>query len=287
MGVKTLNEFPSALQPQPIPPIHSPEFKLYFEAIINSSKSIMEAMERMGYGGPSSVRYHMNRLGIKSPVHWYGHPSPRSLEFAPYFENVVRTSRSARDAAARLGYAGPCMIYHHAKKLGIETPAEWVLKPGVRRQRQGLVPEVIMPSLVDRAWSGALVQGEGGIIAHYSKKQDVTALEIRTGMTDLDPIFKLCDCFGVARPEKPRFGPNGWKPIWECVVGGLRAYRALQEMLPHLLGEKLKEARRALNFSPRMATTLGGLEGSIFGRKTNSPYGSGDCSTEEIGRAHV
>jgi len=214
--VKTLDEFPSALQPQPIPPIHSPEFKLYFEAIINSSKSIMEAMERIGYGGPSSVRYHMNRLGIKSPVHWYGHPSPRSLEFAPCFENVVRTSRSARDAAARLGYAGPCMIYHHAKKLGIETPAEWVLKPGVRRQRQGLVPEVIMPSLVDRAWSGALVQGEGGIIAHYSKKQDVTALEIRTGMTDSDPIFKLCDCFGVARPEKPRLRPNGWKPIWEC-----------------------------------------------------------------------
>jgi len=84
----------------------------------------MEAMEYMGYGGPSSVRYHMKRLGINSPVHWYGHPSPYSPEFAPYFESVVRTSKSARDAAARLGYAAPCMIYHHAKRLRIETPSK-------------------------------------------------------------------------------------------------------------------------------------------------------------------
>jgi len=248
LGVKTLDEFQFTLQPQPIPPIHSPEFKLYFEAVISSSKGIMEAMERMGYGGPSSVRYHMKRLGIKTPVHWYGHPSPRSSEFAPYFENVVRTSKSARDAAARLGYAGPCMIYHHAKRLGIETPSEWVLKPGVRRQRQGLVPEVMMSGMVERAWSGGMVQGEGGILTHYSKRVDLTALEIRVAMTDEHPVFRLCDLFGIKRPPQALPKEPNRKPKWECVVGGLRAYRILREILPFLCGGKLKEAQRALEF---------------------------------------
>lgn len=162
---------------------------------------------------------------------------------------MVKTSRSARDAAARLGYAAPCMIYHHARRLGIETPAEWVLKPGVRRQRQGLVPEAIMTSLVDRAWSGGLVQGEGGIVAHYSKRTEVTALEVRVAMTDQHPVFKLCDLFGVRRPRHTlsEGGPDR-KPQWECAVGGLRAYRVLQEILPFLYGGKLEEAKKALEF---------------------------------------
>lgn len=67
-GVKSLDEFLPAMQAAR-PPIHSREFKPYFEELINSSKDIMEAMERMGYGGPSSVRYHMKRLGIESPIH--------------------------------------------------------------------------------------------------------------------------------------------------------------------------------------------------------------------------
>ncbi|MDV3278249.1 MAG: hypothetical protein LYZ69_07270 [Nitrososphaerales archaeon] len=230
------------------PPVHSPEFKPYFEGVIKSSKGLLEAVERMGYGGPSSVRYHMKKLGIEDPDHWYVRPPAWSHKFASYFEDIVKTSKNAREAANRLGYAAPCMIYHHVKRLGIETPEGWLLKPGVRRQRQGMVPEVIMHDAIDRAWSGGLVQGESGIVAHYSKRTDVTSLELRTGMTEEAPIFKLCDCFGVARPQKPRPRHGKLKPIWECVAGGLRAYRVLQELLPFLLGGKLKEAERALEF---------------------------------------
>jgi len=118
-----------------------------------------------------------------------------------------------------------------------------------------------MTNMTDRGWSSGLVQGESAIVAHYSKKVNTTALEIRTGMTDTDPIFKLCDYFGVARPNEPRPRSHGWKPIWECVVGGLRAYRALQEMLPFLLGEKLKEANRALEFFSPDGYHLGRLGG--------------------------
>jgi hypothetical protein len=43
-----------------------------------------------------------------------------------------------------------------------------------------------------------MIQGEGGIVAQYSKKVNVTALDVRVAMTYPDPIFKLCDLFGVA-----------------------------------------------------------------------------------------
>lgn len=202
----------------------------------------------------------MKRLGIEDPDRWYVRPPARSPKFASYFEGIVKTSKSAREAADRLGYAAPCMIYHHVKRLGIETPADWLLKPGVRRQRRGMVPEVIIHNEVDRAWSGGMVQGEGGIVAHYSKKTDVTALDVRVAMTDPDPVFRLCDLFGVARPPKSLPKQPRRKPIWECVVGGLRAYRILQELLPYLLGGKLKEAKRALEFF-----ALGGYHKGRFG----------------------
>jgi hypothetical protein len=47
---------------------------------------------------------------------------------------------------------------------------------------------------------------------------------------------------------KPIPRSNPWKPIWWTAVGGLRAYHVLQEILPFLLGQKLREAIRALDF---------------------------------------
>jgi hypothetical protein len=175
-------------------------------------------------------------------------PSARSPEFTPYFENVVKTSKTVGEAVRRFGYANPSVIYYHLRRLGIEAPLQWRLKPYVSLKRQGRVPAVIMQNQVDRGWSGGMVQGEGGIIAHYSKRVNVTALDVRIAMTDPDPVFKLCDLFGVARPAKSLPRQPRRKPNWECDVGGLRAYRVLQEILPFLFGGKLKEAERALQF---------------------------------------
>jgi hypothetical protein len=86
------------------------------------------------------------------------------------------------------------------------------------------------------------------MVSHYSKRVDVTSLDIRVQMTDPDPVFRLCDLGGVARPQKSLPKQPRRKPKWGCVFGGLRAYRILQEMLPFLFGEKLKEAKRALVF---------------------------------------
>lgn len=230
------------------PPVHSPEFKPYFEGVIKSSKGLLEAMERMGYGGPSSVRYHMKKLGIEDPDHWYVRPPAWSPKFASYFEEIVRTSKTRGEAVNRLGYANPSVIDYHLKKFGIKRPAQWKLKPGVSRQRRGRVPDVILKTSDERAWVGALTQGEGCIRTHYSKKFDTTSLELAVAMTDSAPVFKFCDLVGTTKPRRPAPRASPRKPTWRCAIGGLRAYRVLQEILPFLVGQKLDEAKRALEF---------------------------------------
>src|SRR5437870_1457135 len=167
-----------------------------------------------------------------------------SPEWLPYFEMIVRTSKTRGEAVSRLGYANPSVIYYHLKKFGVERPPQWNLKPGVSRQRRGNVPDVIIPAAEGKAWVGALIQGEGCIKTHYSKTYNTTSLELGITMTDSAPIFRFCDVVGTQRPKNSRSRPHGWKPVWSCVVGGLRAYRVLQEILPFLLGQKLAEAKK-------------------------------------------
>ena len=175
-------------------------------------------------------------------------PLASSPEFAPYFENVVKTSKSREEAVNRMGYGNPSVIYHHMKRLGLEPPTEWRLKPYVSIIRQERVPKVIITVEGGRNWVAALVQGEGCIKTHYSKRFDVTSLEIYVAMTDSAPIFSFCDLVGKGRPQRAMPGRNGWKPVWWTAIGGLRAYRVLQEILPFLLGQKFEEAKRGLEF---------------------------------------
>lgn len=175
-------------------------------------------------------------------------PSAKSPEFSAYLEMIIKTSSTRGEAVSRLGYANPSVIYYHMKKLGIELPPAWILKPGVRRQRRGRVPNVVLPAMEARAWVGALTQGEGCIKTHYSKRFDITSLELGMAMTDQAPIFRFCDLVGARRPQKPIPRLDPWKPIWWTAIGGLRAHRVLREILPFLLGQKLKEAKRALDF---------------------------------------
>ena len=131
----------------------------------------------------------------------------------------------------------------------MERPPEWNLKPAVSRQRRGRVPDVVLKSDVDRAWIACLTQGEGCIKTHYSKKTNSTAIEIGVNMTDPQPVFRFSDLVGVHRPKKAKPREGDLKPAWYTVVGGLRAYRVLQEIVPFLLGQKLEEAKRSLELS--------------------------------------
>lgn len=174
-------------------------------------------------------------------------PSVSDPEFAAYFENIVETSKTRREAMNRLGYSTPTTIYRHLKRLGIPRPKEWSRKPGVSLHRQRLIPGVLIPSIESRAWVGALIQGEGCIQCRYQKRMQSTGLQLDTSMVDPAPIRELAKNYGLPAPSKPTRN-HEWKPLWRKNIAGLRALRILHEILPFLFGDKRREAEKAIDF---------------------------------------
>ncbi len=174
-------------------------------------------------------------------------PPDSSPEFAAYFEMVVKTSKTRAEATSRLGYHFASAVCRHMKRLGIESPREWSLRPDVSLRRQEMIPTTVILTTEGRSWVGALLQGEGCIQSVYRKISDTTYLEVDMAMADPAPIFRLSEYFGLPRPSKP-FKNHQWKPLWRKSLNGLRALRVLQEILPFLVGQKRKEAERAVTF---------------------------------------
>jgi hypothetical protein len=114
--------------------------------------------------------------------------------------------------------------------------------PGPNQRK---VPEVVISETKDRAWVGALVQGEGCTGTHYVKVSDSTTTDLTVGMTDSAPVFRFADLCGLSRPERARKRPEGLQPIWVKNVAGLRALRILAEIHTFLVGEKKREVEKA------------------------------------------
>ena len=174
-------------------------------------------------------------------------PSTKSPEFAAFLENVLRTSKNPREAALRMGYRQPSAFRRYMKKFDIKAPAEWRRRPHLSLAMQKDIPEVVIQTTVGRAWVAGLIQGEGCIQSVYKKKSDSTYLELHTGMTDVGPINRLAGYLGLAPPSKAAKN-HEWKPLWRKNIAGLRALRVLHEVMPWLVGQKEREARRAIAF---------------------------------------
>jgi hypothetical protein len=231
----------------PRPSSRGPDFRSYFEAVVKSSKGVREAAERIGYAHYNTVVHHMKRFGIKSPDHWYSRPPARSAEFRAYFEAVVKSSKSRVESARQLGYRDTKVIWHHMKRLGIKGPDEWHRRPKVAQLRREGIPVVIIPTPEGRKWVAGLLQGEGCIQSRYAAEVDKTVLDLDVAMTDSGPVFRFSEYVGLSHPAKP-VKNHDWKPNWHKNVSGLRALRVLREILPFLLGDKKKEADRAIAF---------------------------------------
>jgi hypothetical protein len=112
---------------------------------------------------------------------------------------------------------------------------------------QHKVPRIVISTKEGRSWVGGFLQGEGCIQSHYVRASNSTTLELVVGMTDPDSVFKLSDYCGLTRPANARTY-NSHKPVWIKSITGVRAIRILGEILPFLVGGKLKEAEKAMNF---------------------------------------
>ena len=109
------------------------------------------------------------------------------------------------------------------------------------------VANVVTPTGTDRFWVAGMIQFKGRIHAQFARQIDATYLSIDVSMTDPAPIFILSDRVGLPRPSEAIKG-RGRNPRWQIRIAGLRALRVLQETLPILLGERLKEAKTAVEF---------------------------------------
>jgi hypothetical protein len=174
-------------------------------------------------------------------------PPLRSPEWLPYFEEVVRTSKLATEAATRMGYRGPGTVRYHMKRLGMAYPQDWSRRPDAAVTMQRKIPEVIIPTVLGRRWVAGLVQGETCIQSIYREFMDTVYLELDTAMVDPAPIAKLSEYFQLPAPTAP-IRNHDWRPQWRKTIQGLRALRVLKEITPYLLGDKLREAERALDF---------------------------------------
>jgi hypothetical protein len=178
-------------------------------------------------------------------------PLATSPEFPAYLLDIVVTSRGLREAADRMAYRSTSTVQYHMKKFGIKYPREWARRPKLGLFRQQHIPTTIIPTLEGRSWVAALIQGEGCIQSTYSKRSKSTYLELDTSMVNPMPIFRLSEYFGLPRPSKP-IKNHEWKSFWRKTISGLRALRVMQEILPFLVGEKQKEAEKAVTFfAPR------------------------------------
>lgn len=228
------------------PPSNSPGFRAYFEAIIKSSVGLRESTRRMGYTSTSTVIHFMKKFHLDKPAHWNVR-SPCKKFDREYVESAVRSAYSQREAARSLGYKDPKMVAYQMKKLGIGRPEQWNKRPSVSWARREGIPKVIIQTSIGRNWVAGLTQGETCIQSRYDKNADATVLQLDTAMVDSAPIFLLSDYVGMKKPSKP-VKNHSWKPVWHKNVSGLRALRVLQEILPYLLGERRKEAEKAIAF---------------------------------------
>ncbi|MGD0637327.1 MAG: hypothetical protein ABSA72_04740 [Nitrososphaerales archaeon] len=104
-----------AIQRDNGPPASSPEFAAYFENVIKTSDSRIEAIQRLGYHSATTVRYHMQRLGVQAPDRWHRRPHLAKVARRSIPE-VVLTDVEERAWVASIIQGEGCIQSNYVKK---------------------------------------------------------------------------------------------------------------------------------------------------------------------------
>lgn len=135
------------------------------------------------------------------------------------------------------------------KRFGIPKPAIWEelhrFKTG-RLRKLGL--STIIESESSKAYVGIILGTEGGITLGYQRPRGITELRLIVGMTDRPWVAKFSELCGLGPARRIAPHKPGYKEVWQKVVKGLRALIILRDVLPYLMGEKLREAQAAIDF---------------------------------------
>ena len=93
-----------------------------------------------------------------------------------------------------------------------------------------------------------MIGTECGLLATYERSFGSTVLKVALVMTDREYVAKFAEICNLSPPNRTRHRPLGTAHVWRRDLKGLRALMVLKEVLPYLLGNKLKQAIRAIEF---------------------------------------
>jgi hypothetical protein len=161
---------------------------------------------------------------------------------------AVASSKSIYEACTLLG-AHNSSVYNAMRKFGIPKPIGWEeahrFKIG-RLRKLGLA--TIIGSEAGKAYVGVILGTEGGITLGYQSNRAITELRLIVSMTDRPWVAKFSELCGLGPPRHIPPAKSGYKEVWQKTLKGLRALIVLKDVLPYLMGEKLREAQTAMDF---------------------------------------
>lgn len=163
-------------------------------------------------------------------------------------KEAIRNTTSVYEACEKLK-VGNATVYAAIKRFRLRKPRSWetnhLFRVGKLRR---LNPTSIIESEADRMWVGLLVGTECGLQATYEKSFGSTELKISLGMTDREYVAKFAQLCKTGPPRHTAPRRLGRGDVWSKELKGLRALMVLKEVLPYLLDNKLRQARRAIEF---------------------------------------
>jgi hypothetical protein len=148
------------------------------------------------------------------------------------------------------------------------------------REIEEKVPDVVIPARLDRFWVAGMMQTRRGFIqSRFVRQANATYLEIELAMVDPEPVFVFSEYVGLPHPPGPT------KNRWRRDVLGLRALRVLEEIRPILLGQRLKEAEKAIDFFAPGGIRPGRIADADVWPPGEFPWRSKSCGPPSPGSA--
>jgi hypothetical protein len=161
---------------------------------------------------------------------------------------AVANSKSIYEACTLLA-AHNSSVYKAMRKFEIPKPIIWEEGHKFRMGRlRKLKLSTIIESETGKAHVGIILGTEGGMSLGYQSHRAVTELRLIVSMTDRPWIAKFSELCGLGPPRHIPPSKPGYKEVWQKTVKGLRALIVLKDVLPYLMGEKLREAKAAIEF---------------------------------------
>lgn len=163
-------------------------------------------------------------------------------------KDAIKGTKSVYEACEKLK-VGNGTLYKAMKRFKLRKPMAWVI---AHRFRLGRLRRLNLASIIesetDRMWVGLMVGTECGMWASYQKSFDITELKVGLGMTDRAYVERFAELCKVSPPRCIPAKVAGHSSVWSRNLRGLRALMILKEVLPYLLGDKARQARRAIEF---------------------------------------